>query len=771
MAEIPKPIPTGLEVVDEELDFHYRVQTAIHLTALARQPDMNDVVNRMVSVRDESVGASEQDMAALMDQLHVQQSLAVRDFNLKLPDLRKPYFAHMRLKEDGKTKDILLGHQTFIDDKHSVTIIDWKSAPIARVYFNYREGESYYEKLPGRIAEGEVVFRRMVAFEKGALVRVASKSGSYFRSSDGSWRDDQFNYNPSLKGGAQSATRSFIGTRQSGRGDIDVASLLDVDQYKLMDSDPEDPLLILGGAGCGKTTVALHRLAKLHADDPKIYAQNRMSVIVPDIGLVMLSRKLLDSLGMQKVRVTSFDDFISYQGRHIIKSLPQKICQVTPAKVVRFKRHPVVLDLMDELVQRRVNHFADQIESELHFINDAKNKFIAITAPHLMAKISAFEKQILNEIDQQGDSKSRRSDSRQLEKCMTSLRRQLQNLNIDRKELYTSDDLLQQAVSRSNMQIDESVVKDVKRHTLRQFAEEDREKYSDIDREAKTTIDGRLLDEEPESDDVGGTIDVEDYPVFLMLLKKYFGEVHTEKGRLYEYSHLVLDEAQELAPIELQILGHTLNEHGSVTIAGDAAQQTDPATSFKTWSFVLEQLGLPTVDTNYLATNYRSPRPVAEFAHKILGDQAPDKMPEARREGAPVNITKFSDEGHAATVLYEALEDLMSEEPSASVAVICKDYDSKLKVYKTLENLPEARFIKDGRFTFTPGIDVTEVSMIKGLEFDYVVLPDLDLAHYPDRADARRVLHVAATRAMYQLWCFAEGYLSKIVPDEYLPDS
>ena len=59
--------------------------------------------------------------------------------------------------------------------------------------------------------------------------------------------------------------------------------------------------------------------------------------------------------------------------------------------------------------------------------------------------------------------------------------------------------------------------------------------------------------------------------------------------------------------------------------------------------------------------------------------------------------------------------------------------------------------------------------MIKGLEFDYVVIPDLDMAHYPDKPDARRTLHVAATRAMYQLWAFGIGALSETVPEQYRP--
>lgn len=759
-------------MVDEELELHYLVKKAVHEKALASQPDMNDVVKRMVSVRDEAIGASEQDLAALYDQLHQQQILASRDFNVKLPNLAKPYFAHLRLQEEDKVKDILLGHQTFIDSESGITIVDWKTAPIAKVYFNYREGESYYEQLPGRIAEGEVVFRRMIAFNKGELVRIASKAGSYFWSSDGTWKGDAHSYSPELKGGAQTATRGIIGTGQSGRGAIEVSSLLDPDQYKLMNSDPEDPLLILGGAGCGKTTVALHRLAKLHADDPKRFAQNKMAVIVPDIGLVMLSKKLLESLGLAKVRVSSFDEFIAHQGRHLLRALPSKLCRATPAKVVYLKRHPVVLDLLDHLVNRRTERFAEQIEKEFSREDpEIRQTWLATQAECLNEKIEKFAAELEIRYSSVNDHKKRRNLLHRLEKLVVSMKKQLLNVDSDRKALFTDEELLVQVIGQSGHQITRTHVEETVKHTLRQYAEEDKSRFKDVDVEARTTIDGRLLDDELDSDEVGGTIDAEDYPIFLMLLEKYYGEIKTDKGGLMQYSHLVLDEAQELAPVELQILGKCLSLDGGVTIAGDAAQQTDPNTSFTTWEFVLSQLDQPTVTAHQLTTNYRSPRPVAEFAHHILGDQAPKEMPKSLREGAPVNVSHYRDEGHAATMLYEALEDLMSAEPKASVAVICKDYDSKLEVFESIKELPEARLIKDGRFSFTPGIDVTEVSMIKGLEFDYVIIPDLDIAHYPDRPQSRRALHVAATRAMFQLWAFGVGVLSPCVPKSYLAEN
>jgi DNA helicase-2/ATP-dependent DNA helicase PcrA len=71
-------------------------------------------------------------------------------------------------------------------------------------------------------------------------------------------------------------------------------------------------------------------------------------------------------------------------------------------------------------------------------------------------------------------------------------------------------------------------------------------------------------------------------------------------------------------------------------------------------------------------------------------------------------------------------------------------------------------------FSFTAGVDVTDVAQVKGLEFDYVVLLDVVPANYPATVEARHLLHIGATRAVHQLWLLAVGELSPLVPAEHV---
>ena len=97
--------------------------------------------------------------------------------------------------------------------------------------------------------------------------------------------------------------------------------------------------------------------------------------------------------------------------------------------------------------------------------------------------------------------------------------------------------------------------------------------------------------------------------------------------------------------------------------------------------------------------------------------------------------------------------------------MLASSTDAARRLFELIEDLPETRLVLDGAFSFEPGIDVTDVDSAKGLEFDYVIVPDATADIYPATDDARRRLHVAATRASHQLWLVAGGAPTPIVPE------
>jgi superfamily I DNA/RNA helicase len=155
--------------------------------------------------------------------------------------------------------------------------------------------------------------------------------------------------------------------------------------------------------------------------------------------------------------------------------------------------------------------------------------------------------------------------------------------------------------------------------------------------------------------------------------------------------------------------------------------------------------------------------PVARLAHDVLGPLAPATPPRAGRDGVPVGRFDFPTDAHSHLFVAGAVRDLVEREPRASVAVVARGPQVARAVYRLLEDMPEARLVLDGDFGFRPGVDVTDVESVKGLEFDYVIVPDASAATYPATEESRRRLHVAVTRAAHQLWIAAVGTPSPLL--------
>jgi len=652
-------------------------------------------IEALRALRDEAASASADDLPPLLLEMNVRQRLLERGGREPLPDWRAPYLAHLRVREGSATKDYLLGRSSFLDPPSGIRIVDWRIAPVARIFYRYREGDEYEESFPGRTAEGVVEARRIVVIAGGVLVRIIGDRIVLTRGDDGHWMRSGRDAVALSLGGAGTATRPGalgvgIGTGSAG-GPLDVTALLDAEQFAAISAPPEDALLVLGSAGSGKTTVALHRLAHIAAREPKNYPLARMGVVVPEEGLARLSRRMLQPLGVGKTQVKTLDAWSHDLARQVFGDPIPRICMDAPALVSGLKRHPALYDALRE-------RFAGLKEG-------------------------------------------------------TSLKR-LRRLLAD---AFSDRSFLGGVVAASGGGLPRGGVEETVRHTMLQLAEPGEKQVRHIiDPEMKRAVDNRAV-WEATPDELAGTLDVEDLPI-LLFLRAWSGSLAG-----FYAAHLVLDEAEDFALFELFVLGKLLGDTGSVTLAGDEAQQT--SSSFAGWSRSLETLGVSGVRTCRLAVSYRCPRPVADLARGILGHLAPAAEARTWREGAPVGRFEFPSEQQAELFVADAVRDLIQREPRASLAILCHDSDTARRCYELIHELPEARLVLHGDFSFDPGIDVTDVDNAKGLEFDYVVVPDASVEAYPMTDDARRRLHVAVTRTSHQLWLVSGGTPSPLLGD------
>ena len=204
-------------------------------------------------------------------------------------------------------------------------------------------------------------------------------------------------------------------------------------------------------------------------------------------------------------------------------------------------------------------------------------------------------------------------------------------------------------------------------------------------------------------------------------------------GRPEDYAHVLVDEAQDLSPMQWRMLGRR-GRYASWTVVGDAAQSSWPDAAESAVARE-EAFGTQPRRRFHMDTNYRNAREIFDYAAAMIRRSVPDAdIPQAVRETGVEPV-----DGHLGPDVYAsvaaAVERLL-EEVEGSVAVITPS--NHAAVLAPLSAGPDGR------------LQVTDPMSTKGLEYDATVVvdPDAIIAESPGGA---RVLYVAMTRAAHRM--------------------
>ncbi len=222
-----------------------------------------------------------------------------------------------------------------------------------------------------------------------------------------------------------------------------------------------------------------------------------------------------------------------------------------------------------------------------------------------------------------------------------------------------------------------------------------------------------------------------------------------ESHEIRTFGHIVIDEVQDLTPMELRMATRrSLN--GSMTIVGDLAQATGPLAP-SSWDDVLAHL--PSRKESRvvgLSIGYRIPAQIMELATKVMMAATPDlRSPTSVRTGDdPPELVEVDSAGDLAGATAAAVKGLADALGDGSIAVVVPDE----LVEQIAAGLTDAG-IEHGRATrggLVNDVTVVPVSVVKGLELDGVVVvePSQIVA---SEAQGLRALYVALTRATKRL--------------------
>ncbi|MFD3933256.1 HelD family protein [Streptomyces sp. NPDC058614] len=213
--------------------------------------------------------------------------------------------------------------------------------------------------------------------------------------------------------------------------------------------------------------------------------------------------------------------------------------------------------------------------------------------------------------------------------------------------------------------------------------------------------------------------------------------------RTHSLGHVVLDEAQDLSPMQYRAVGRRCTT-GSATVLGDLAQGTTPWAT-RSWAEALGHLGKDEAVIEELTAGFRVPTDVITYASRLLPHIAPGLTPVASVRENPgfFDVRPITATGEVVA----ACEELLRNE--GSTGLIAAD----ARIPALAEALAEAgiTYLAPGEeTTLDTRLTLVPASLAKGLEYDYVVLdePQAVVDGEPDERTGLRRLYVALTRAV-----------------------
>ncbi|MDF2019837.1 MULTISPECIES: 3'-5' exonuclease [unclassified Bacillus (in: firmicutes)] len=636
--------------------------------------------------------------------------------NLRI-GVQEPYFGRLDFQEDGKedVMPIYIGKVGVSDiDTMKPIIIDWR-APVASMFYSFTGGEelAFYQS-PDGLVEGDVYLKRNISIRKRELERVVD---TYVKGNeDVSHADDFLLYR--LGENKDNKLKDIVSTIQSEQNDI-------------IRAERNLPLLIQGVAGSGKTTIALHRLAFLIYEYREQLEAERMIVFAPNSLFLDYISSVLPELGVGNISQTTFSNWALHTLDDSVK-LKQTDEKLKEAFSINRDERKVMLGKLKgtlkfkSFIEERMVEFEKELVPTSDFeawdkavipVEDIK-KWMQVEYKHYPLKkrrerlLGRMKRWIEIELKKYGETNEKKLLKKEATKRLNSYMKFWPKM--------------------SPLSIYSSILKS--KEILEVLPEE--------------------LVRETEKNCRKKEVYVEDLPALIYIHHRITG---IEIGQ--KFHHVVIDEAQDFSPFQVYVLKE-ITLGNSFTILGDLSQAIYDYQGIEDWSAFKEVFQ----ETGYyeLTRSYRSTKEIIEFANEIIKNaEIPVGLATpVFRSGEEVKVIHTEDQ---FTEIVKTLKQLQNADVK-TIAVIGRTDDECRDMYEKLTNEGlSVNVIEADQSKYKGGISVVPVYLAKGLEFDAVLLIDVDEEHYKNTKHDAKLLYVGCTRSLHDLWIFHSGEASSLI--------
>lgn len=223
---------------------------------------------------------------------------------------------------------------------------------------------------------------------------------------------------------------------------------------------------------------------------------------------------------------------------------------------------------------------------------------------------------------------------------------------------------------------------------------------------------------------------------------------------LSRFQHIVVDEAQDISTFEFSIL-EMLSTNHSFSILGDIAQGIRSYRGITNCNhFIQEIFANENAKLFELGKSYRSTMEIVELANGVLPESLPHGIPVARRGEVP-QIEKIISDKDKALRIEVLVKSLLEKEHLNSIAILTKTEKESEAVLALINNnwdkAPSLQMLKENTVEFKEGISIAPIAVVKGLEFDAVIIWDASDDNFPADLFHSKLLFIALSRPLHRL--------------------
>lgn len=734
----------------------------------------NNILKEEQRVLDSTVVEIDNIVGTLTNELENNSSRDItlirtnREFIAKYTNAKKdPYFARVDTMEDGKVETFYIGHTAIAKDKNEDIVYSWKSSIGDLFYeFNGGSGKVIIERDSGVKYKFNVLYKRTLSIKNlkverysDVISQMGTKNPKTLRNSENTQRDDMV-YDEVLL--------SILNDRGSKTQLKDIIMTIQKEQNDIIRRPLDTSIVVQGVAGSGKSSIALSRISylltrykeRLKTEDLLILAPNQMFLsyiqdILPTLEISNISQSTFMSLAISIIKeLKDIKEPIDLINDYLTDQKNIEDINIEKTKMNFKKNIDLYLGLFEE-------QFLGNIKS-FEYFDSSKQEYISLSQQEIITKYSQLEYEPL---------KKKYSETLKFVKKWVD---ELQSLK--ETDLKNEFDTIMKTVlnglpgeSELRTQVYKSIDKayTYKIKNVKEELHETWKKYSEEWPKIELfSLYKRIIDLEMVEHSTGQV--EKNISTFKRNLKYediapllYLHSVINGKNK--KYQHIVIDEAQDLSPFQIYVLKELCN---SMSLLGDVTQSIYLDYGIKDWNeIVTEVFNKDKINMMEINTSYRSTNPIMETANLLIKNadlNLPEILPVGRK-GLKVSVTEIVQPPDLLENIIQSIKEIQGL-GFKKIAVIHKDLNKSISLHKHLLNRIESlQLITGPDENVLKDIIIIPSYLTKGLEFDAVVLPNVNKMNFSMTELDAKLLFVAITRAQHYVKIFYHEELSPLL--------